>query len=73
MFYEIKGKAYVKAGGRYTEVVGKVNADNKIIFVPTNNTLSMREVGRNYTFISDDALRDKFAKTLKSKSTKILK
>jgi hypothetical protein len=73
MFYEIKGKPYVKAGGRYTEVTAKINADNKIIFVPTNHTLSMREVGRNYTFVSDDVLRDRFAKTLKAKSTKILK
>ena len=67
MFYEIKGKPYVKAAGKYTEVTAKINPDNKIIFVPTNNTLSIREVGRNYSIVSVDTLRDKITKKLKNK------
>ena len=60
MFYEIDNKPYIKVGGRYTEIIVKLSPNNKIIFVPTNNNLSIRDVGRNYSIIDVATLRDKF-------------
>lgn len=60
-FYKINGKPYVKAGSRYTEVTAKRNPENKIIFVPTKNVLSIGDVGRDYTLISSEELALEFS------------
>lgn len=69
MFYLIKNKYYVKAAGRYTEVTANINPKGEIIFVPTNKSLSIREVGRDYSMISVDSVRDKLHKKIKEKIT----
>lgn len=62
MFYEINGKPYVKTNGKYNEIIVKTKPNNSIIFVPTNNTLPIGEVGRNYSLLNVDTLRAKFGK-----------
>ena len=69
MFYLIKNKYFVKAGGRYTEVTPKINPVGEIIFVPTSNIMSIREVGRDYSMISVDEARDIYKKKLREKTT----
>ena len=70
MFYVIKNKYYVKAAGRYTEVIPKMNPVGKIIFVPTTNSMSIREVGRDYSTINVDEARGKILDKLKKNSNK---
>lgn len=70
MFYVIKNKYYVKAAGKYTEVKPKMNPVGKIIFVPTTNSMSIREVGRNYSTINVDKARAEILNNLKKKQTK---
>lgn len=68
MFYEIDNKYYVKAAGRYTEVRAKINEVGQVIFVPTKNILSIIDVGRDYTLVSSNKIRQAYLKDREDKS-----
>lgn len=70
MFYEIDNKYYVKAAGRYTEVRAKINEVGQVIFVPTKNIISIVDVGRDYTLVSSNKIRQAYLKDRENKSKK---